>query len=71
MFNCRRRWLPCATQQLAERAYISATKLLRHCSIVFSPVAHSQVMTESTYLNSEEIYAEYRDELDDYVTVTN
>ena len=28
-------------------------------------------MTESTYLNSEKIYAEYRDELDDYVTVTN
>ena len=71
MFNCRRRCIPFATQQLTESAYISASRILKHWNTVFSSVTHNQEMTESTYLNSERIYAEYRDELDDYVTVTD
>ena len=68
----RKRCLPFSAQQLAESMHISAGKLLKHLSTVFSAETQTQEeMTESNYLDSEKMCAEYRDELDDYVTVTD
>ena len=68
----RKNCLPFSAQQLAQSVYSSAGKLLKHLSTVFSAETQTQEeMTESNYLNSEKMCAEYRDELDDFVTVTD
>ena len=69
---CRRRCLPFSVQQFTNDRWVTTNTLLRYCNAVFSsPVAGNQEMVESTFSNSEDKYAEYRDELDDYVTLTN
>ena len=72
LFNCRRRWVPSSARRFTDSMYVKACTLLRHWNAIFSsPPTNNQEMTESTVLNSERMYAEYRDELEDYVTVTD
>ena len=72
MFSCRTRCLPLSARRFIDGIYVKGSMLVKRWTAVFSPpLTSNQEMTESTFLNSEIICAEYRDELDDYVTVTD